>query len=70
MIQFISATCSPELGQMVMANITDRIRILPPSFLTNVYTDIDVKSGLTRAKTFSKNAKTTSDNRNSIAGAF
>ena len=69
-IQFVSATCSPELGQMVMSNITDRIRILPPSFLTTVYSDIDAKNGLTRAKTFSKNSMQTSANRNTIAGSF
>lgn len=70
LIQFVSATCSPELGQMVMGNITDRIRILPPSFLTSVYSDVDPKNGLTRAKTFAKTSVQTSDNRNAIAGSF
>ena len=70
LIQFVSATCSPELGQMVMGNITDRIRILPPSFLTAVYSDVDPKNGLTRSKTFSRTSVQTADNRNTIAGSF
>ena len=70
LIQFVSTVCSPELGTMVMSNVTDRIRVLPASFLTAIYSDIDVKNGLTRAKTFSKTALTNSENRNAIAGSF
>ena len=70
LIQFVNDACSPELSSMVIKNISDRIRILPHSFTQAFFNDIDVKSGLTREKTFKRTVINVADNRNDVKAAF
>ena len=65
-IQFVTQSCSPELAQMIVKSITDRINVLPESFGIALYGDPDVDAGLTRVKTFQKLSTAVSNNANAI----
>jgi hypothetical protein len=70
MIQFVMASCSPELAQMIVKAVTDRITVLPESFSVALYGDPDPDNGLTRVKTFQKMASAVSTNANSIQASI
>ena len=69
-IQFVMASCSPELAQMMVKAVTERISILPEKFLVELYGDIDPENGLTRVKTFAKMANAVNLNANAIQSAI
>ena len=69
-IQFVMASCSPELAQMIVKAVTDRIHVLPESFSVQLYSDPDPDAGLTRAKTFQKMASQVAINANSIQSSI
>ena len=70
MIQFVMQSCSPELAQMIVKAVTDRITVLPESFSVALYGDPDPDNGLTRVKTFQKMASAVSTNANSIQASI
>jgi hypothetical protein len=70
MIQFVMTSCSPELAQMIVKAVTDRINALPESFGAALYGDPDPDNGLTRVKTFQKMASAVSTNANSIQASI
>ncbi|MCI4437629.1 MAG: hypothetical protein JHC33_12555 [Ignisphaera sp.] len=70
MIQFVMQSCSPELAQMIVKAVTDRITALPESFSVALYGDPDPDNGLTRVKTFQKMASAVSTNANSIQASI
>ena len=70
MIQFVMASCSPELAQMIVKAVTERITVLPESFSVALYGDPDPENGLTRTKTFQKMASQVSSNANSIQASI
>lgn len=70
MIQFVMQSCSPELAQMIVKAVTDRITVLPERFSVELYGDPDPDNGLTRSKTFAKMASQVSQNANSIQASI
>ena len=69
-IQFVMASCSPELAQMIVKAVTSRISVLPESFSVALYSDPDPANGLTRVKTFAKMAAQVSSNANAIQASI
>ena len=69
-IQFVMQSCSPELAQMIVKAVTERIHVLPESFSVQLYSDPDPDAGLTRAKTFQKMASQVAVNANSIQASI
>ena len=70
MIQFVMQSCSPELAQMIVKAVTERISVLPESFSVALYGDPDPENGLTRAKTFQKMASQVASNANAIQNSI
>lgn len=70
MIQFVMQSCSPELAQMIVKAVTDRITVLPERFSVELYSDPDPDNGLTRVKTFQKMASAVATNANSIQASI
>ncbi len=70
LIQFVSASCSPELAQMMTAAITSHISVLPESFNAALYSDPDPENGLTRVKTFQNTTKHVSKNASTIQNSI
>ena len=69
-VQFVTASCSPELAQMIIKSVTERITILPEKFSTELFGDPDVANGLTRVNTFKNTAVKVSSNANSIQSSI